>query len=164
MDHLKTKTAIGVASLAFFAVIREGFETSVFIWSAVRATGSDTAPVIGAVFGLVLAAIMGYLIFLGSLKINLSKFFGYTGAFLIVVAAGIFGYGVHEFQEIGLLPVLTETAWDMTGIIAPNGFVDTILRGTISFRAAPSWLEAIVWFGYLIPTSYIFWKQSTKKS
>ncbi|MFM8927821.1 MAG: FTR1 family protein, partial [Rhodoluna sp.] len=75
--------------VAFFAVIREGVETAVFLWSASRATGADTNPVLGATLGLAIAAILGFFVYKGALKLNLRKFFQVTGAFLIIVAAGI---------------------------------------------------------------------------
>ena len=155
-------STVALIGVAFFAVIREGIETSVFIWSASRATGIDTNPILGAALGLVLAAALGYLIYKGALKLNLSKFFKYTGAFLIVVAAGIFVYGIGELQEIGWLPVLTQTSYDLTGIVTEDSWLDTLLRGTISFKAAPTLLESVAWFGYVIPVAYLYLKSSKK--
>ena len=86
-----------------------------------------------------------------------------TGAFLIVVAAGILCYGIHELQEIGLLPFLTDTTYDVSGVIPDGGFLDTFLRGTISFRSAPSQLESLAWFAYLIPTAVLYFRGSSKK-
>ena len=157
LDSAMAKSATLVA-VAFFAVIREGIETSVFIWSATRATGEDTNPVLGAVVGLLVAAALGYLVYRGALKLNLKKFFQYTGAFLIIVAAGIFAYGIHELQEYGLLPFLTQTSYDLSGVIPKDSVIDTILRGTISFRSAPSYLESIIWFGYVGVTGWLYLK------
>jgi high-affinity iron transporter len=149
--------------VAFFAVIREGVETSVFLWSSSRASGDDTNPVFGATLGLLVAAALGYLIYRGALKLNISKFFKYTGAFLILVAAGILAYGIHELQEIGWFPFLTEKAYDVTGIIPKDSVVDVLLRGTVSFRSSPAILESIVWFAYLIPVTYIYLRPTKKK-
>ena len=157
------KSAWAMAGIAFLAVIREGIETSVFLWSSSRAAGADTLPLFGALIGFAAAAILGYAIYRGAVKLNLSKFFGYTGAFLIVVAAGILCYGIHELQEIGLLPFLTDTTYDVSGVIPDGGFLDTFLRGTISFRSAPSQLESLAWFAYLIPTAVLYFRGSSKK-
>ena len=155
-----TVTLVGVA---FFAVIREGVETAVFLWSASKATGDETHPILGATLGLLVATVMGYLIYRGVLKFNLGTFFKYTGAFLIVRAAGIFAYGVHELQEIGVFspleqafPFLTANAYDVSGIIEKDGVVHSILKGTISFRVTPTNLEAIVWLLYMVPVSIIY--------
>lgn len=161
MDALESKTAIGVAGLSFFAVIREGFETSIFIWSAARTTGDDTNPIMGATLGLLLAALMGYLIYKGALKINLSKFFTYTGGFLIIVAAGILAYAVHEFQEIGLITFLNGPTYDLSTSIAY--WLEALLRGAVGFRATPSQLELVVWWLYVIPTTYLFARNSRAK-
>ena len=161
IDNAKQNNFTLVA-VAFFAVIREGIETAVFIWSASRATGEDTNPIFGATLGLSIAAVAGYLVYRGALKLNLSKFFQYTGAFLIVVAAGIFAYGIHELQEVGLLPFLTQTTYDLSGVIEKDGWLDTLLRGTISFRSKPSYLESIIWFGYLITVGWLYLKPQKK--
>jgi high-affinity iron transporter len=157
IDSAKTKSVTLVA-VAFLAVIREGIETAIFIWSAARATGSDTNPVLGATIGLLVAAVLGYLVFKGALKLNLSVFFKYTGAFLILVAAGILAYGLHELQEVGLLPLLTQTSYDLRSVIEPNGVLDTLLRGTFSFRAAPSILETIAWLSYVMLVGWLYLK------
>lgn len=161
-NALKTST-VTLVGVAFFAVIREGVETAVFIWSASKATGDETYPIFGATLGLLVATVMGYLIYRGVLKFNLSSFFKYTGAFLIIVAAGILAYGFHELQEIGAFkaiesafPILTSNAYDVSGIIEKDGVVHSILKGTISFRVTPSNLEAIVWLMYMVPVSIIY--------
>lgn len=162
IDTATSTSTLALIGVAFFAVIREGVETAVFIWSASRATGAETNPILGAILGLVVAAVLGYLIYRGALKVNLSKFFKYTGAFLIIVAAGILAYGVHELQEIGWFPYLTQTSYDVSSIIERDGALDTLLRGTISFRSAPSMLETLVWFAYVIPVSYLYLKPAKK--
>lgn len=163
IDKVGTSSGIALAGVAFFAVIREGAETSVFLWSSTRAAGDGTNAVLGAILGLLTATVLGYLIYRGAVKIHLGKFFRYTGGFLILVAAGILAYGVHEWQEIGILPFLTTTAYDVSNIVTRDGILDIILRGTISFRSAPSQLEALLWFAYVIPTAWLFFKSSKPK-
>jgi len=162
VDHAQ-KSAWAIAGIAFLAVIREGIETSVFLWSSSRAAGADTLPVVGALIGFAAAAILGFAIYRGAVKLNLSKFFSYTGAFLILVAAGILCYGIHELQEIGLITFMTATSYDISGLIPENGVIDTFLRGTISFRSSPSQLESLLWFAYLIPTALLYFRGTRKK-
>ena len=162
VDAAIDREAFGLAILAFLSVIREGIETSAFIWSASRATGSDTNPLWGAAIGIVTSAVLGYLIYRGALKLNLGIFFKYTGGFLVVVAAGILAYGVGELQEIGVLNLLHQQTYDLTGLIAPEGWVDNLLRGTISFKSAPTVLESIAWFGYLAIAGTLFVRANRK--
>lgn len=161
MDALESKTVVGVAGLAFFSVIREGFETSIFIWSAARTTGDDTNPILGATLGLLTSAALGFLIYRGAIKLNLSKFFAYTGGFLVIVAAGILSYAVHEFQEISLLNFLTEPTYDLTTTIPY--WLESLLRGAVGFRSKPSQLELLLWWAYVIPTAILFAKNSRQK-
>ena len=163
IDQALETSTVTLVGVAFFAVIREGIETAVFLWSASKATGDETHPILGATLGLLVATVMGYLIYRGVLKFNLSSFFKYTGAFLIVVAAGILAYGIHELQEVGIFagleqafPILTSNAYDVSGIIEKDGVVHSILKGTISFRVTPSNLEALVWFLYTIPVTLVY--------
>lgn len=149
-------SAFAVVALAFFAVVREGVETSIFLWSSVEASGQGAFAVLSAVVGLIVAGWLGYLIYLGSLKLNLSTFFKYTGAFLIIVAAGILAYGVHELQEINVFPFLTATTYDVSNIVAEGSWLEVLLKGTISFRAAPSQLETLVWVLYVAVVGHFF--------
>ena len=162
----KATLAITVVSIAFFSVVREGVETSIFLWSSVAASGQGVFALIGAFIGLLVAAWLGYLLYRGALKLNLTVFFKYTGAFLIVVAAGILAYGVHELQEINLLPFLTATSYDVSSVVVEGEWLDVLLKGTISFRAAPSNLETVVWVLYAGVVSLFFaraYRQPAKK-
>ena len=149
-----------LAFVAFLAVGREGLETALFLWSATQAvtdsSGSATAPLIGALLGILTAVAMGFAFYKGVLKINLSKFFTWTGAILIVVAAGVLAYGVHDLQEAGILPGLNNLAFDVSKQIPPTSWLGTILKGTLNFSPATTWLEAIAWVGYLVPTMTVF--------
>lgn len=150
---------VAIAVVAFIAVAREGLETSLFIWAAVQSTGSGAAPVTGATLGLISAVVMGYLFYRGALKINLANFFTITGAALVVVAAGVLAYAVHDLQEAEILPGLNNTAFDATGAIPPSSWYGTLLKGLFNLSANPSWLELLAWFGYLIPVMFLFFRK-----
>jgi len=149
-----------LALVAFLAVGREGLETALFLWSATQAatdSGDSTAvPLLGALLGILTAVAMGFAFYKGVLKINLSKFFKWTGAILIVVAAGVLAYGVHDLQEAGILPGLYNLAFDVSEQIPPGSLRYTLLKGTVNFSPATTWLEAIAWLAYLVPTMTLF--------
>jgi high-affinity iron transporter len=153
----------GRASLAFVALLavgREGLETALFIWSATQAAGSGgtgtTRPLLGALLGLLTAVAMGYALYKGVLKINLSVFFAWTGAFLIIVAAGVAAYGVHDLQEAGVLPGLNTLAFDVSAQIPPTSWYGTLLKGIFNFSPATTVFEATVWVVYVVPTMTFF--------
>ncbi len=157
--RMETALAMGTGALvltAFIAVGREGLETSLFIWSAVQATGQSTEPVLGAALGLLTAVVIGYLFYKGALRINLATFFKWTGAFLIVVAAGVLAYGVHDLQEADILPGLNSLAFDVSAAIPPSSWYGTLLKGTLNFSPATTWLQAIAWTAYIIPVFALF--------
>jgi high-affinity iron transporter len=157
--------AAGGASLmvvALLAVGREGLETALFLWAATQAAaggaGSTTLPLVGAALGLLTAVVIGYLFYRGALKINLSRFFTWTGAILIIVAAGVLSYGVHDLQEARILPGLNTLAFDVSGTIPPGSVVGTLLKGTLNFSPATTWLEAVVWTVYVAVTMTVFFQ------
>ncbi|MGV8884591.1 MAG: iron uptake transporter permease EfeU [Microbacteriaceae bacterium] len=146
----------GLVIVAFLAVGREGIETALFIWAAVQASGSTTFPLLGAALGIATAIVLGWLIYRGVLRINLTKFFTYTGIFLIVVAGGVLAYGVHDLQEAGFLPGLTNLAFDVSRIVPPSSWYGTLLKGIFNFSPATTWLEAVAWVAYVVPVLTIF--------
>ena len=154
--------------VAMLAVGREGLETALFLWAATQAAaggaGSTTGPLLGAALGLVLAMVLGYLIYRGALKINLGRFFTWTGAFLIVIAAGVLAYGVHDLQEAGLLPGLNNLAFDVSGVIPPTSWYGTVLKGVFNFSPATTVLQAAAWLLYFIPTLAIFLYQKRQRT
>jgi high-affinity iron transporter len=161
--RVQTALAMGTGALvltAFLAVGREGLETALFIWSAVQATGSTTSPVVGAALGLVSAVVLGYLFYRGAVRINLATFFRWTGLLLVVVAAGVLAYGVHDLQEAGVLPGLNALAFDVSGAVPPDSWYGTLLKGTLNFSPATTWLQAIAWLAYVVPVLTLFLRPS----
>lgn len=149
-----------LAVVAALAVGREGLETALFLWAATQAAtsagASSTTPLLGALLGIATAVAMGYAFYKGVLKINLSKFFTWTGAILIVVAAGVLAYGFHDLQEAGILPGLNSLAFDVSGTIDPTSWLGTFLKGIFNFSPATTWLELFAWVAYVVPTLTIF--------
>jgi high-affinity iron transporter len=165
--RVETALAIGggaLALVAFIAVAREGLETALFLWSAIQSTsegGAAWQAVLGAVLGLATAIVLGWLIYRGALKLNLATFFRWTGAALIVVAAGVLAYGIHDLQEAGILPGLDNLAFDVTSVIVPGTVVATLLKGIFNISPAMTVLETVAWFAYLVPTMYLYFRPST---
>jgi high-affinity iron transporter len=154
--------------VAMLAVGREGLETALFLWStteaATRESNASWAPLVGAALGIATAVVLGYLIYRGAITINLSKFFAWTGGFLILVAGGVLSYGVHDLQEAGILPGLDNLAWDVSDTVDPASWYGTILKGVFNFSPATTWLEATVWVLYVVPTMTLFIRGVRRRS
>ncbi|MEU8029862.1 iron uptake transporter permease EfeU [Streptomyces sp. NPDC049099] len=157
---LDAALAMGTGALvatAFLAVGREGLETALFVWASVHAASDGTPrPLIGVALGLATAVLLGWLFYRGALKINLAKFFTWTGGMLVVVAAGVLAYGFHDLQEASWLPGLTNLAFDISDTIPPDSWYGTLLKGVLNFQPDPTVLQVTVWLLYLIPTLAIF--------
>jgi high-affinity iron transporter len=168
----------GVVAIGFITVAREGVETALFLWSIVRSVGGGADALIGAVVGLLVAMLLGFLIYRGMVRINLRIFFTATSAFLIIVAAGVLAYGIHDLQEAGVLPGPFTTAapidqttgqvavglagfpfgwaFSIGDVIAPSGALAAVLKGSIGLTPEMTWLEVIAWALYLITVGSIF--------
>ncbi|TFD50586.1 FTR1 family protein [Cryobacterium frigoriphilum] len=162
IDHHLVGSGLGLVVVAFLAVGREGIETALFLWAAVQATGQTTLPLTGAALGILTAVALGWLIYAGMLKINLARFFTWSGAILIIVAAGVLSYGVHDLQEAGLLPGLHSLAFNVSAAVPPDSWYGTLLKGTLNFSPATTWLELLVWVGYVVPTLALFIRLSRR--
>ena len=160
VDAATDRSAWSLPLIAALAVGREGLETALFIWAATSAAGAEGAPsggpLLGALLGLLVAVGLGYAMYAGAVRINLSKFFAVTGGFLIVIAAGVLAYGVHDLQEAGFLPGLNNLAYDVSAVIAPAGVLGTLLKGIFNFSAAATVLEVIVWVAYVAVVGTLF--------
>lgn len=156
VDRAADGKAWGLVLVAALAVGREGLETALFIWAAARATGQTWEPLLGSLLGLLVAVILGMLLHRGVLKINLSRFFTWTGAALIIVAGGVLSYGIHDLQEAAVLPGLHSLAFDVSHILAPGSWLATLLKGVFNFSPATTWLEAAAWMLYVLPVMWLY--------
>jgi high-affinity iron transporter len=158
LDAALTGGALAVAVMAFFAVGREGLETALFLWPAIQAAGSGVGPMAGATLGILSAAVVGLLLYRGSVQLNLATFFKVTGAGLIVVAAGVLAYGIHDLQEAGILGGLNSLAFDVSKHIPPSSWYGTLLKGVFNFSPQTTWLQVVVYLVYLVPTMVLFFR------
>lgn len=167
--HGKVSTALTTGPLtlalaAFFAVVREGLETAVFAYANFRTATSNSAPALGLTLGLIASVTLGWLIYRRAITINLSKFFTITGVALVVIAAGVLAYGVHEFQELGWFPGEGMYAWNISSWMAPDSIAATLLQGTLGFRTAFSWVELLSWAAFLVIVLPIYLRKGSKRS
>jgi high-affinity iron transporter len=146
---LVSGATFGIFGVAFVAVLREGIETALFL--SASAFANDALPtLIGSVIGLTLAVLAGYAIYAMSLRLDVKLFFDVTSVLLLVVAAGLFAQAIHEFQEIGWLPFLTQQAWDLSHILPNNSTPGSILRALIGYNDSPSALEVVAYVFYWV--------------
>ena len=147
---------IGLISVAFFAVVREGLETALFLYSNFKTVSSNTAPAFGLVIGLVSAVSLGVLLYRKSIKINLSTFFRYTGLALLIVAGGVLSHAINEFQNFGALPGAHAFAWNFGH---GDSWFATILDGTVGISTSLTWLQLFIWASFVASTLTIFLKR-----
>jgi high-affinity iron transporter len=150
----------GVAAVAFVAVVREGLESALFMISVAVGAKSEIVQFIGGLLGLIGAVAVGYAVYRGSRRVDLRVFFRVTGVLIVIVAAGLLGKAVHEFQEAGLLATFVEHAWNIgflrTGQL--GAFVETLF----GISADPSALTVAVYWVYLLPVLAVFLRRTAK--
>jgi high-affinity iron transporter len=148
-------SAVGLASVVFFAVLREGWETALFIF-AISESSSPLVTSVGATIGLIISITLGVALYMGSRKLNLRQFFTVTGILLIVFAAGLFAHGIHEFQEAGLLPMTVEHVWDTNGFVSEDSHTGQFLTALFGYNGNPSLLEVVAWAAFILTALAFF--------
>lgn len=148
--------ASAVALTAFLAVAREGLETALFFWSAVQAAGSTAAPVAGFALGIATAVVLAWLLYRRSVSLNLARFFTWTGAGLIVIAAGVLAYAVHDLQEGGVIGGLHTLAFDVSAQVPPGSWYAALLKGVVNFTPQTTVAQAVAWTAYIVPVTAVF--------
>ncbi|MFE6995104.1 iron uptake transporter permease EfeU [Microbacterium sp. NPDC057659] len=165
-------------AIGFVSVAREGIETTLLLWSMVQSFGSAPAALLGALIGLAIAVVVGWLLARGAVRLDLRRFFAWTGGFLVIVAAGVLAYAIMDLQEAGALPgpftaaapVDPATgavavgfaafpfgwAFDLSGAIAPDSTVATILQAIVGFMPRMTWLQVIAWLLYIVIVGTFF--------
>ena len=150
----------GVVWIAFIAVAREGMETALFVWATIKSSAENAiaAPALGVVTGLLVAVVIGWLIYTGAARINLSIFFNITGLLLIFVAAGIVSYGIGDLQESSVLPGWGIPIYNITAYLdgsvyswlTTSSWWWTLLEAMFNANASPTHLQLIGWVLYIV--------------
>src|SRR3954447_17884874 len=137
--------------MAFLAVIREGFETVVFLLAAFNEAGSGPAAGAGAALGVVVAVGLGYGIYRGGVRLNLSKFFRATGLVLVLVAAGLVVNALHTAHEAGWLDLGQQRTVDLSRLVEPGTVQASLLTGMLGIQSHPVLVDLVGWLVYLMP-------------
>ncbi|MFQ6054144.1 MAG: FTR1 family protein [Candidatus Bathyarchaeia archaeon] len=171
---ITTGELLGIGALAFVAVFREGVETVLFLTAAFLQDPSGV--VVGVVAGVVLVLALAALLMRGTYQLDIGKFFKVTSVLLIIFAAGLAGYGVHELMEAGEdfgveFGVLGQSAYDINPPATPDGSypmlhekgaVGSVLKALVGYDGDPEWLRVIVYLGYwLVVGTFVlktYWK------
>ena len=162
LDRALDLGPLAVALVGFLGVGREGLETAVFFYATAQAAGAgNTLPLLGWLVGFAGAVVLGWLIYRGALRINLTRFFRWTGVALVLVAGGILSYGIHDLQEAGVLPGLNTLAFDVSGVVDPGTWYAALLKGTLNLTPRTTVLQAFAWALYVGTVLFFFLRPAT---
>ncbi|MBI5296975.1 MAG: FTR1 family protein [Chloroflexi bacterium] len=135
--------------LAFVAVVREGVELALFLTASIFAT-DVLQTAIGAALGLGTAVLLGWSIFAAIVRLDLRRFFQATGILLILFAAGLVAHGVHEFNEVNLIPAVVEHVWDANAFLPAESILGQFMKALFGYNPTPALTEMIAYFGYML--------------
>jgi len=157
LDRALDAGPFAIAAVAFLGVGREGLESALFFYATVESAGeTGISPALGWVVGIGAAVALGIAVYLGAVRIDLAQFFRWTGVGLVIVAAGILAYAVHELQEAGVLPGENVYAFDVRSTIDPTSPLATVVRGIFNLRPRMAVLEIGAWAAYLVVVLPLF--------
>lgn len=149
--------------MAFLAVLREGFETAVFLLATFQASNNGALGAAGAVLGILIAAAVGYGIYRGGVRLNLSRFFRITGAVLVIVAAGLVMSALHSANEAGWLLVGGQPAVDLSWLVQRGTLLNSLFGGVLGLQARPTVMETAGWLIYAVPmVLYVIWPRPSR--
>jgi high-affinity iron transporter len=159
------KGSVGaLAGMAFFAVIREGMETAVFLLAAFQSATNATAAGFGALLGLVAAVAIGAGIYRGGIRIDLARFFRVTGLVLVLVAAGLVAAAAHTAHEAGWLNAGQAQALDLSWLVVPGTWTASLLTGMLGLQPKPTIVEALAYAIYALPMAvFVLWPQRPRR-
>lgn len=155
--------AWALALMAFLAVLKEGFETSVFLLATFSASTDAALAALGAILGVVTAVAVGVGIYLGGVRINLSRFFRVTAGFLILVAAGLVVSTLRTAHEAGWVVGGQQRTVDLSAVVTPGSIPSALITGVLGIPADPRLIEVVGWFAYLVPVAlFVYWPRSAR--
>lgn len=157
-EALALGSAWGLIAMAFFAVLREGFETAVFLLASFQNSGDALAAGLGAVVGIVVAIGIGYAIYRGGVRLNLSRFFKLTSVALVIVAAGLLASAVHTAHEATWWNSLQGQVVDLSWLVVPGTWTSSLLTGMLGLQPFPTESEVLAWLLYALPMlAFVLW-------
>ena len=151
-------SSLGLVILAFVVVVREGIETVLFLFAATRVAESALLFTVGGFLGLAIAVVIGYSIYKGTSRLNLRTFFNATSLILIVFAAGLLAYGIHEFIEAGIIPPLVDPVWDINHILSEKSTLGLFLKAILGYNGNPALVEVIAYPIYLALVLWFYFR------
>jgi high-affinity iron transporter len=160
IDEAVDKSNFALAFIAFVAVGREGFETALFLLGADTASDSGSSVVIGGLIGLVIASVIGVVLYAGSTKVDIKAFFNWTGLLLVLFAAGLFGKGIHELRELFELngSWYATPVWTIESGAFAEGTSYDFLKGLLGWHKSPERIRFVAYFAYLIPCLWFYFR------
>jgi high-affinity iron transporter len=158
-EAIAVGSAFGLGLVAFTAVLREGLETALFLLST-AASATRGEIIAGTLLGLAGACVLGMIVYAGSHKLNLRRFFQITGLLIIMFAAGLVARAVQLFQAAGDLATLNDAAYNLTGIrwLTVETQSGRFLAGIFGWDPRPSIEQVVAYFAYLIPALVFFFR------
>jgi len=159
---LSEGSATALVVMAFLAVLREGFETSVFLLATFNESSNPAYGGTGATLGVVVAVVIGYGIYRGGVRLNLSRFFRGTGVVLILVAAGLVATAIMTANEGGWIDTGAQ-AFDLSWLVRPGTPMSSVITGVLGIQPYPSWAMVTGWLVYAIPMlAVVLWPARRK--
>jgi iron uptake system component EfeO len=162
---LATGSVAGLVAMAFFAVLREGLETAVFLLAAFQASGNALTAGLGALLGILTAVVIGAGLYRGGIRINLARFFKVTAVFLVLIAAGLLASAVHTGHEGGWINSLQGQALDLSWLVVPGTVTSSLLTGMLGLQPRPTDGEVAAYLIYAVPMLlFVLWPQRMRVS
>ena len=126
------------------AVLREGSETVLFLYSiAVSGGSSRTAMMTGGFAGVFAGGLVGYLLYAGLLRIPLRWFFTATSLLVLLLAAGMASQAARFLIQADLIPSLATPLWDTSSVLSNDSWPGMLLHSLIGYESRPAGMQLV---------------------
>lgn len=155
---LSRGSAWALVAMAFLAVLREGFESAVFLLATFQAAATPLLAGLGALLGFAVAAAIGLGIYRGAVRIDLGRLFRVSAVFLVVVAAGLVLQTLRKAHEATWLNIGQQRVADLSWLAPPGSVRAALVTGVLGIPADPRLVEVLGWVCYLVPAlALVLW-------
>jgi high-affinity iron transporter len=154
-----SRQGYALVGMIFFAVAREGLESVFFLLATFQQSEGYGAPV-GACLGILVAGVVGYGIYIGGVRLDLRRFFRWTGVFILIVAAGMLAGSVRALHEAGLWNHLQTVAFDLSAVLPADSPVGTVFSGVFGYQDAPTVSEVLAYVIFLAVAACLFLRRA----
>jgi high-affinity iron transporter len=141
-----SKSLAALAIVVAIAVLREGSEVVLFLYSVAASQGGTSwGMLVGGIIGLILGSLVCLMTYVGLVTIPARYLFSVTSTLIAFLAAGLAAQAIAFLQQADILTALDQTVWDTSWILSDSSYLGRALHTLIGYVDQPTAMQLIVY-------------------